>query len=47
MRAGVAALIVSRMAGHARSSFTQDVYGHVAPSNAVAGVEAIGEAVAW
>lgn len=47
MRAGIPPLIVSRMAGHSRSTFTMDQYGHVAPSDALAAVEAIGEAVAW
>ena len=46
MWAGVAPLIVSRMAGHSRSTFNMDQYGHVAPSDALAAVEAIGEAVA-
>jgi len=47
MRAGIPPLIVSRMAGRSRSTFTMDQYGHVAPSDALAAVEAIGEAVAW
>jgi len=47
MRAGIPPLIVSRMAGRSRSTFTMDQYGHVAPSDALAAVEAIAEAVAW
>ena len=46
LRAGVPVLVVSRMAGHAKASFTIDTYGHCIPEDQDAAVAAMDRALA-
>jgi integrase len=45
LRAGVPILVVSRMAGHAKASFTIDTYGHCIPEDQDAAVVAMDRAL--